>query len=115
MLNILNKNAQLSDALISDSNSVEITRLTKRNMSEEEIRSYKYGVSYRIGVREELFDILNDGSVFAPHWEIRKWFDKDNKRPANVDARTDTSIMRDVNRPNNFLSDENAQMIDIMD
>lgn len=80
MMLILRKNGAINTAISANENSVEITRLTKKALSEEDIRSYKFGVSYRIGATDELLDILTGGSVFATHWEIRPWVNKDRRR-----------------------------------
>lgn len=107
MICILRKNSRLNEELDIDINSVEITRLTKRTMTEEDIRSYKFGVSYRIGVKSDLYDILNDGSVFAPHWEMRRWIDKGRNRPNDVPANT---MAHDRTNSVDFLVDDTNQM-----
>lgn len=80
MLDILKKDVAVNEAISKDERNIEITRLTKKALSEDDIRSYKFGVSYRIGASEDIFDTLNNGSMFATHWEIRPWVNKDRKR-----------------------------------
>lgn len=80
MINILNKDIRINEAINKNNGCIEITRLTKKGISEDEIKALRFGVSYRIGAEDSIFDIIGDGSLFAPHWEIRNWIDKGRKR-----------------------------------
>lgn len=92
IINILKKNTIINDSIIADANNVEITRLTKKALTEDEIRAYKFGVSYRIGAADELYDILKSGELFAPHWEIRPWITRDKKRSNGVNGNISGNI-----------------------
>lgn len=75
MMNILKKNEIIGRSVCENEKAIEIKRLTKRHMSEADIRQLKFGVSYRIGSSSEICEILQSGSLFAPHWEVREWKD----------------------------------------
>ena len=93
MLNILNKNETVKQAIEHDPNAVEVTRLVKSRYSEEEIAKRRFGVSYRVGCASELFPVMNNKAIWANHWEIRQWktdYDKGeqtSQRPGNSNFR----------------------------
>lgn len=116
ILGILKKNSVISDAIKNNSKCIEINRLTKRHLTEEEIRSLKYGVSYRIGSDENIFDIVKGGSLFAPHWEIRDWIERENNTTNNIainhDANTNALDMnKSLRGSSDFLRDNNDMII----
>lgn len=73
MLSILQRNESIKRELDQNPDAVEITRLVKKRWSEEEIAQRRFGISYRIGCNQNLLSMLNDKSMWANHWEIRKW------------------------------------------
>lgn len=104
IMQILTKNSTINEALNNDNNCMEITRLTKKNLSNDEIKSLKYGVSYRIGANDPIFDVIMGGSLFAPHWAIAKWVDKDRKRFRRPESELHDSLINiDNDTTNNFL------------
>lgn len=78
MLDIVKMNAAMNEALEKDSSAVEVTRLVKKSLTEDQIASFKNGVSFRIGCTSSLFEALQTKSNWATHWQIRPW-DRDYK------------------------------------
>lgn len=73
MKEILKRDARIGQSMEENESNVEITRLVKKDMTEEMLSRRKYGISYRIGCSDELYPIINDPSFWASHWEIRPW------------------------------------------
>lgn len=113
MMDILRKSDVIDRAVGTNDKAVEIIRLTKRHLSEDDVRRLKFGVSYRIGACEEICLILLSGALFAPHWEVREWVDKD-KGDSGGDNRSTAQTRSDSLRDNgvpgntsNFLQPSN--------
>lgn len=85
MMNILCKNDVIRQTCEENETAIEIKRLTKRHMTEEDLKLLKFGVSYRIGANQEVFELLRSGVVFASHWEIRDWLNKDENADNDKD------------------------------
>lgn len=77
MMDILRKNEVIQRAVNENEGAIEVRRLTKRHMSESDIMQLRFGVSYRIGGSNEICDILQSGILFAPHWEVREWVNRE--------------------------------------
>lgn len=73
MLDIVKMNPSLNEALEKDPSSIEITRLVKKTLTEDQIALFKNGVSFRIGCTNLLFETLKTKSNWATHWQIRPW------------------------------------------
>lgn len=113
LLKIMSKNSEIDNAVKDNINCIEINRLTKKGLTEEEIRSMKYGVSYRIGANENIFNIIKTGLLFAPHWEIREWVEKDNNiNRSNVNKNVQDNMNRSfLQSSNDFLRPEDSAII----
>lgn len=72
MAAILNTNAKIKEANEQNSDSIEITRLVRKSLSEDDI-SRRRSVSYRTGCTTELYPLISDKQMWASHWEIRQW------------------------------------------
>lgn len=109
----MSKNSEIDNAVKDNINCIEINRLTKKGLTEEEIRSMKYGVSYRIGANENIFNIIKTGLLFAPHWEIREWVEKDNNiNRSNVNKNVQDNMNRSfLQSSNDFLRPEDSAII----
>lgn len=83
MFDIIKLNTTLKEAIENDGQAIEVTRLVKGALTEEQISGLKYGVSYRIGCKKELMDALTSQSNWATHWETRLW-DPNFKRSAGT-------------------------------
>lgn len=68
-------------------------------MSDDDIKSIKFGVSYRIGSTNEIYDIIRNGSLFAQHRDVRDWIERNE---------VDTVL----NGDNLNLSDHNTSQMD---
>lgn len=73
MREILRRDDRIGQSMTQNESNIEITRLVKRNVTEEMLSRRKYGISYRIGCCEDLYPIINDPGFWAAHWEIRPW------------------------------------------
>lgn len=73
MMIIIKRNPLLNEAIVKDPNAVEINRLVKSSLTEDQIANFKSGVSYRIGCEDHLLATLMDKGNWATHWEIRQW------------------------------------------
>lgn len=73
MMGIIKRNPILKEAVENDPNAIEINRLVKNSLTEEQIANFKSGVSYRIGCTDQLMGALMDRSNWATHWELRQW------------------------------------------
>lgn len=82
MLDIVKMNEVLKEALKNDPGAVEVTRLVKKSLTEDQITGFRNGVSYRIGCTESLFEALQAKSNWATHWQIRPW-DNEYKNTEN--------------------------------
>lgn len=85
MMDIMRKNEVIEKAYNEDESVIEIKRLTKRHMTDDDLKLLKFGVSYRIGANDAIYGILRGGRLFASHWEIRDWVNKDE---SNGDERS---------------------------
>lgn len=73
MMDIVEQNKTIKDEMEKDPDSIQVTRLVKSTITEEQIAGFRNGVSYRIGCKESLISQLSDKSNWATHWEIRPW------------------------------------------
>lgn len=114
ILKIMTKNGEVDNAVKNDINCIEINRLTKKYLNDEEIRALKYGVSYRIGADDSIFDVVKNGSLFAPHWEIREWIDGDkslnnnSNNSRNGQGNANTSLLQ---YSSDFLREDNKMIV----
>lgn len=76
MKEILKRDARIAQRMEQNDSNVEITRLVKKNVTEEMLSRRKYGISYRVGCCEDLYPVINDPGFWAAHWEIRPWNDE---------------------------------------
>lgn len=73
---ILQRDARVAECIDQNEHNVEITRLVKKNVSEDIIARRRNGISYRIGCPDGIFPIISDPGFWASHWEIRPWNDE---------------------------------------
>lgn len=96
MMDIVKMNATLNDALINDPTAIEVTRLVKKNITEDQIAGFKYGISFRIGCVASLYETLQAKSNWATHWQIRPW-DRDFKTTKTRDTEERDTECNDLN------------------
>lgn len=97
MVNVIKMNQVLNEAIEKDPLVIEVNRLVKRSLTEEQIAGFKNGVSFRIGCADAIFESLKLKSNWATHWEIRMW-DPNFKS---------TERVRDKNTVDEMVVDEN--------
>lgn len=93
MVQILAKKEEVKRMIEQTPDSIEVTRLVKKTMSEEDIAKRRFGVSYRIGCCLELIEVIKDKSMWANHWEIREW-DKDYGKRNQTEQRSNNANFR---------------------
>lgn len=99
MLNIVKINQVLNEAIQHDPGVIEINRLVKKSLTEEEIARFKNGVSFRIGCADFLFEALQSKENWANHWEIRLWDPnfKTNEKRNSDEMETESSTSAHLN------------------
>lgn len=73
MFDIVKMNETLNEALNTDPGAIEINRLVKKTLTDEQIAGFKNGISFRIGCADSLYGALQSKSNWATHWQIRPW------------------------------------------
>lgn len=94
MRDILKRDARIARYMSENDASIEITRLVKKNVPEDNVVNRKNGVSYRIGCPDDVYPIMIDPSFWASHWEIRPWNDElpaDRRNHGGHQTKNDTS------------------------
>lgn len=110
MLDIVKKNPILKEAIDNDPDSVEINRLVKSSLTEDQIANFKNGISYRIGCVNSLLNDLMNKANWATHWEMRQWdpnFTNPRNQTSNAQPNSQEQLTNDLRSPAIIdLSDE---------
>lgn len=96
MSTILNMNEKIKEALDGNPEAIEITRLVKNRVTEDEISKRRFGVSYRIGCSQDLLAVVSDRNIWANHWEIRSWDKNFNNKERQEQRSSKSNFQEDT-------------------
>lgn len=114
MLEIVTRDTQVKEAYSNDPSAIEITRLVKKSLSEDDILKLKNGISFRVGCVDTLYSSINDKKMWASHWQVREWdsnfksdyrpkIEKENlENASNLNHNPDNAFIEDITDEENF-------------